>query len=323
MNNNKIINVSNGTDGGDAVNKSQLDTKFDKSGGTISGNVSITGTTNFNGQITEGCRELTFQESGRIVDTGGRLWLQSGSSTSDIRFSKFQSSELTLNIDTVAKLSTYYGNINMNNNKIINVSNGTDGGDVVNVNQLNGKMDKSSSSQVITATNNIESNWENRDNNSVLVNTTNSEYSKLSIRNENEGWPSNDGATMIEFQTAMAAPNSGVQSGRIISKSTDGSNFERARMEFWNCYDYSGGGSSGTLEKVFELSNTAQLYKGLGMNNKGTINISALSFDDEITMRTLASKSGKIAIGMGATPANKSNESISIGAFAGQDNQGI
>ncbi|MCP4060807.1 MAG: hypothetical protein GY738_26695, partial [Pseudoalteromonas sp.] len=183
--------------------------------------------------------------------------------------------------------------------------------------------DKVSNNQLITATNNIESNWENRNNNSLLLNTPNSEYSKLSIRNQEEGFPSNDGATMIEFQTAMATPSSGVQSGRIVSKSTDGSNYERARMEFWNCYDYTGSGSQGTLEKVFELSNTAQLYKDLGMNNKGISNISALSFDDGITMRTLASKSGKIAIGMGATPSNKGSESISIGAFAGQDNQGI
>jgi len=137
--------------------------------------------------------------------------------------------------------------------------------------------------------------------------------------------------------------------GRIVSKSTDGSNYERARMEFWNCYDYSGGGSSGTLEKVFELSNTAQLYKDLGMNNNRISNLNGgvapadainraqldtklslsggtmtgnLNFDDEIKMRTTATKSGKIAIGMGANPSNKSNESISIGSFAGQDNQG-
>jgi len=37
MNSNKIVNVSNGTDGGDAVNKNQLDTKLNKAGDTMTG----------------------------------------------------------------------------------------------------------------------------------------------------------------------------------------------------------------------------------------------------------------------------------------------
>ena len=139
MSNNKIIGVVDGTDAGDAVNRSQLDTKLNLSGGSMQGDLSLQGNNLFN------VNEVNLAgNNGRFVyfTTGGGAGtnIQSAQANNTIYFSPHASTSKTLNLNTLTKLSSFFGNIDMNNNKITNVSNGSVPNDAVNYQQLQSKL---------------------------------------------------------------------------------------------------------------------------------------------------------------------------------------
>ena len=113
MNSNKITSLANGTDPGDAVNKSQLDTKLNLSGGTMTG------------QINMNSNKITSLANGTNPNDAVNL------------------SQLSGGLGAYLPLAggTMTGQINMNSNKITGLANGTDPGDAVNKSQLDLKAD--------------------------------------------------------------------------------------------------------------------------------------------------------------------------------------
>ncbi|MCP4055171.1 MAG: hypothetical protein GY739_19440, partial [Mesoflavibacter sp.] len=139
MNSNKIVNVSNGTDAGDAVNRAQLDTKLNLTGGTITGDLNLGGNNMFN------INEVNLAgNNGRFVyfatGAGAGTNIQSAQANDTIYFSKHASIDKTLNINTSTKLCSFYGNIDMNNNRISNLNGGVAPADAVNRAQLDTKL---------------------------------------------------------------------------------------------------------------------------------------------------------------------------------------
>jgi hypothetical protein len=125
------------------------------------------------------------------------------------------------------------------------------------------------STKVIDASNNTNSEY------SMLFNSPNSGINKIVIRNKNQGFGHFNGSTMIDFQTAMSFPSSGVSSGRIISKSLDVSNYEDASLDFYTSInDPSLGGSNGTLEKILSMSNQVKFYKDIDMSLNRIVRVS-------------------------------------------------
>jgi len=260
--------------------------KFNSSGGTMTGNL------NMDNNNISNVNELTVNE-GLTMGTNKQIHLSPlVNIRSDISetFTLYRGSKyLAMDSSRIyTNESMDFQNNNIDNVKIINMQNNqgkitglaapTENNHATNKTYVDTKLSKTSTDQIITSTNNIESNWSNSTNYSCLLTSqTASEYYKLALRNQNEGFPGNDGATMIEFQTAMALPSSGICSGRIISKSLDGSNVERSALEFYNTYEYGNNGSNGTLEKILSLSNTAQFFKPLNMNDNDITNVKTLS----------------------------------------------
>lgn len=153
MGDSKITGLANGTSSSDAVNKSQLDTKLNLSGGTMSGPISMgnsrieglaAGTANEDavrlGQVvlrdnTVDITPVAVVENGLKVPTTGQVFSRmpksGGTFTGNITFA----SGVGLN-NTEANCPINMGN----NNKIINLSNGANPQDAVTKSQLDAKL---------------------------------------------------------------------------------------------------------------------------------------------------------------------------------------
>ena len=147
MRNQKITELANGTEGTDAVNKTQLDQgllnldvqKLSRTGGTMTGDLNLGGNNMFN------INEVNLAgNNGRFVyfTTGDGVGtnIQSAQANDTIYFSKHASIDKTLNINTSTKVSSFFGNIDINNNRISNLNGGVAPADAVNRAQLDTKL---------------------------------------------------------------------------------------------------------------------------------------------------------------------------------------
>lgn len=108
MNNNKITNVTNGSNSKDAVNYSQLQTKLSTSGGTMTGPINMG-----NNKITN---------------------VANGTANTDVANVGQMNTKLSLSGGTMS------GQISMSNNKITNLANGVSSTDAINLGQFQSMM---------------------------------------------------------------------------------------------------------------------------------------------------------------------------------------
>jgi len=132
----------------------------------------------------------------------------------------------------------------------------------------------SSGSQTLTSTNNILSTYENINVNSYLFETPNSQVCKLALKTQASGFNDWIGKAMIDFQVDMAGIRD-LPSGRIVS-TPDFPQFvfQRAFMDFYNCWDFAPGGESGELLHMMRFSDIIRMYRNIDMSGNSIKNMS-------------------------------------------------
>jgi hypothetical protein len=141
MNSNNIINVLAGTSGFHAVNLNQLNLKLNNTGGTLSGNLTFSG----DNQIINPSA-ITLRNAGKIMAIQNGTFFQpfSDSTSNNARIIAFterdNDTQRTLTLDLYTKLTTFGGQIDMANNQIYNLMNGSSPSSAVNKSQLDVKF---------------------------------------------------------------------------------------------------------------------------------------------------------------------------------------
>ena len=132
----------------------------------------------------------------------------------------------------------------------------------------------SSGTQTLTSTNNILSTYENINVNSYLFETPNSQVCKLALKTQSSGFNNWIGKAMIDFQVDMAGIRD-IPSGRIVS-TPDFPQFvfQRAFMDFYNCWDFNPGGESGELLHMMRFSDIIRMYRNIDMSGNSIKNMS-------------------------------------------------
>ena len=148
------------------------------------------------------------------------------------------------------------GNINLSNNGLINCDS------------------ISSGTQTLTSTNNIFSTYENINVNSYLFETPNSQVCKLALKTQTSAFNDWIGKAMLEFQVDMAGIRD-LPSGRIVS-TPDFPQFvfQRAFMDFYNCWDFNPDGESGELLHMMRFSDIIRMYRNMDMSGNSIKNMS-------------------------------------------------
>ena len=149
-----------------------------------------------------------------------------------------------------------YGTINIKNNINTEIS-------------LSNKIEFKSRTSGTTFNDNILR-WKDTRNNNFLFTTPNSEFCKLSLRSAPSSFNSYDAVTVIEFQTTMTdIPLADVPSARIVSRrDLPRFAFQRAYLEFFNCWNFGGNESAeqGELVLMMRFSNIVDFYRLINVN---------------------------------------------------------
>jgi len=156
------------------------------------------------------------------------------------------------------------GNINLSNNGLINCDS------------------ISSGTQTLTSTNNIFSTYENINVNSYLFETPNSQVCKLALKTQTSAFNDWIGKAMLEFQVDMAGIRD-LPSGRIVS-TPDFPQFvfQRAFMDFYNCWDFNPAGEDGELLHMMRLSDIVTMYRNLNMDTNKIENVGTPTADTDV-----------------------------------------
>ena len=140
----------------------------------------------------------------------------------------------------------------------------------------------SSGTQTLTSTNNILSTYENVNVNSYLFETPNSQVCKLALKTQTSAFNDWIGKAMLEFQVDMAGIRD-IPSGRIVSTPNFPQYvFQRAFMDFYNCWDFNPSGEDGELLHMMRLSDIVTMYRNLNMDTNKIENVGTPTADTDV-----------------------------------------
>ena len=297
------------------------------SGGTMTGNLDL-GNNNMNNvkNINFGDGNLSDQNVIKF-DVGNKMTIK----TSDNVFVEFN--EVNPNKMMIVKTELeMQERIEMNDNKIVELGDGTDTKDAVNKGQLDTKLSL---------------NGGEMDENSTI-----SKLGDLTFRPNNKvklTYFDDNGVSNAHYTTEVQPFTMVHRTGKNIAFYLDGE-FSNVELD---------PGTGGSTFMTMEESNTkVKIHNLLDMNNKKVVNVAngtattdavnkgqldqgllnldiqklsrtggtmtgSINFSNGIQMKGDGVAPSTISIGIGAPPNNKGSESISLGSFAGQSNQGI
>lgn len=237
MNNNKITSISNGTNPGDSVNFSQLTTT--------------------NNQVTTNTTNIATNTSN--ITTNAATMNAHILNGNNPHVTTFQQVLAANNLAGVNQ-------VNMNNNKIINLANGTISTDAINLSQLTGAISGSNLSSVLTAGNSAGSTQINMNSNKI-INLSNGSasgdginYSQLSATNTTV---STNQTTMNNHISNVSNPHSTSLTQALVISNSAGSNTINMNS---NKITSLANGSATTDACAY-----GQLLSGLGSMNLSTV----------------------------------------------------
>jgi hypothetical protein len=166
MSEQKVVNLADGTDPRDAVNRQQLDTKLNTTGGTINGTLTISSTSNTPFVVTTDSAstfaDFVFRNT-RAASTSNQMnWyttlrndasanirslqittqlsaITAGAESSTATFSTYRAGVQAQRLSITSNVNIFLP-LHMQTNKITNLADGTDGTDAVNLTQLNSRL---------------------------------------------------------------------------------------------------------------------------------------------------------------------------------------
>jgi len=240
LNSKRILGLLNPISNDEPANKSYADTKLSLDGGIINGDVGFS----FNNRklLLSGKTGAQSTPEGNFITTisNNDLVIYKG-----LKFFALNNNETYTN-----------QRLNMSNNNIINCNS------------------ISSGTQTLTSTNDILSTYENVNVNSYLFETPNSQVCKLALKTQSSGFNDWIGKAMIDFQVDMAGIRD-IPSGRIVS-TPDFPQFvfQRAFMDFYNCWDFNPSGEDGELLHMMRFSDIIRMYRNMDMSGNSIKNMS-------------------------------------------------